>query len=165
MTTDILTQLQTEYQQLLTQFFSSFSYLNQRHDLVAPQEIPGLKFTSHNVAPAAAGKEDTELPTSLRDYVQFPLQPEVDNKTFEEAQKELAEDLVFKTRQIQQLIARLPGIDQNEQHQTEEIQMLAGQVEDMERARRAKRKEMRKFVEKLDAVINGNNTSLDYTRG
>lgn len=156
MSTDVLTQLQIEYNQLLTQYFSTYSYLAQRHPLLAPQEIPDLKFTSQKIAPTGPGSEDTEK-------IPYPLQPQ-DQKTFDDAQQELAEDLVLKTQQIQSLIARLPGIDQDEQQQAEDIRKLAVQVEDVEKERRAKRKEMRQLVKRLDAVIGGMSRSIDYSK-
>ncbi|KAK5086958.1 Mediator of RNA polymerase II transcription subunit 21 [Lithohypha guttulata] len=150
MTADVLTQLQIEYNKLAVQFFSTFSYLNQRHPLVAPPEIPGLRFTSQQLAPSGPGPEDTDWPTRV--LAEFVLRP-TDENTFKEAQQELANDLIFKTKQIQQLIARLPGIDHDEQQQAEEVQQLAAQVQEIEKARQAKRKEMRQLVKKLDAVI------------
>lgn len=155
MTTDVLTQLQIEYNQLATQFFSTFSYLNQRHPLLQPPEIPGLKFTNQNVAENKVGPEDSEPGRA-----EFPLQS-TDQKSFEEAQSELAQDLAVKTKQIQQLIIRLPGIDSTEQEQAEEVKRLAAQLEEMQKQRMAKRKEMRQLVKRLDAVVTGMNSSIN----
>lgn len=151
MTTDVLTRLQAEYNQLLVQYFSSYSWVNQRHPLVHPPQIAGLRFTNQRNAPVAPGQEDTQIP--------YPLEP-VDQKTFDESQQELAEDLVLKTKQIQQLIMQLPGIDQDEEQQAATIKKLAAEVEEMDEQRLAKRKEMRQLVRRLDAVIEGMNTSI-----
>lgn len=155
MPTDVLTQLQIEYNQLAIQFFSTFSYLNQRHPLIQPPEIPGLKFTNQNVAENKVGPEDTD-PTRT----EFILQP-TDQDTFEEAQQELAHDLASKAKQIQQLIVRLPGIDSNEHEQAEEVRRLAAEVDQIEQQRRAKRKEMRQLVKRLDAVVASMSSSIN----
>lgn len=153
MSSDILTQLQITYNQLMVQFFSTFSYLHQRHPLEAPQAIPGQTFTGTQLAPSTVGEEDTANST-------YPLQPQ-DPTVFEEAQKELSEDLVLKSQQIQQLIARLPGIDHDEKQQAEDIRELVKKVEDLELERRSKRREMRKLVQRLDAVVGGMGRSIN----
>lgn len=155
MSTDILTQLQTTYTQLLTQFYSTLSYLSQRHPLIAPEPIPGEAFTSRSIAPAEPGPEDADPSRAI-----FPLRsdsPEI----FEAAQKELAEDLVLKTKQIQQLIVQLPGLGKDENEQARDIQKLVEKVEEMEKARRMKRQEMKDLARRLEAVIEGMNTSVD----
>lgn len=156
MSTDKLTQLQAEFNQLLIQFFSVYSYNAQRHPLEPPAEIPGLAFTA--LKQTEPGPEDTD-PTKTA----YPLQP-VDQKTFDEAQVELAEDLVLKTQQIQRLIADLPGIDQDESQQEEGIRKLVGEVEEMDKATRTKRREMRQLVKRLDALLGGMSTSIDYSQ-
>lgn len=153
MSSDKLTQLQAEFNQLLIQFFSIYSYNAQRHPLEPPSEIPGLAFTA--LKQTEPGPEDTD-PTKTA----YPLQP-VDAKKFEEAQHELAEDLVLKTQQIQRLITDLPGIDQDESQQAEVINKLVAEVEDLNIARKAKRKEMRQLVKRLDAVVGGMCRNID----
>lgn len=155
MSTDKLTQLQAEINQLLIQFFSTYSYNAQRHPLESPAEIPGLAFTA--LKQTEAGPEDTD-PTKTA----YPLQP-VEQKVFDEAQEELAGDLVLKTQQIQRLISDLPGIDQDQSQQAEGIRKLVLEVEVMDRARRVKRNEMRQLVKRLDAVVEGMSSRIDYS--
>ncbi|EXJ78429.1 hypothetical protein A1O1_08829 [Capronia coronata CBS 617.96] len=177
MSSDILTQLQTCYDQLLTQFFSTISYLSQRHPLVAPEPDPSDPFTYPPSARAATsqtpganhsqpqgsgiqpGPEDTERSV-------YPLRP-VTPQVFANAQRELAEDLVQKGQQIELLISRLPGIGRGEEQQAEEIRALAEKVRDMEEKRKAKRREMREYVKRLDEVIMGMSRSIDdsHTNG
>lgn len=156
MSTDKLTQLQAEFNQLLIQFFSVYSYNAQRHPLEPPAEIPGLAFTA--LKQTEPGPEDTD-PTKTA----YPLQP-VDQKTFDEAQVELAEDLVLKTQQIQRLIADLPGIDQDQSQQEEVIEKLVGEVKEMDETTKSKRREMRQLVKRLDAVLGGMSTSIDHSQ-
>lgn len=161
MPTDVLSLLQAEVDQLMIQQFSTYSYLSQRHPLQPPRAIPGLRFTSEKIALAAPphgkpGDEDTER-------APYPLKPQ-DARAFDEAQNELAEDLISKAQQIQQLIAKLPGIDQDESQQAEDIEKLVAEVELMEQARRKKRREMHRLVKRLDAVVGGMGSSIDYSR-
>ena len=174
MSNDILTQLQTCYDQLLTQFFSTVSYLSQRHPLIAPDPDPNDPFTNPPSAAAIAsqtpnpadpsqsqassiipGPEDTER-------APYPLRP-VSQQTFEDAQKELAEDLVLKGQQIELLISRLPGIGRGEEQQAEEVKVLVEKVREMEKRRKEKRTEMRHYVKRLESVVMGMSESVDYT--
>lgn len=139
----------------MTQQFSTFSYLAQRHPLVAPEEIPGLRFTSQKIAPGEPGPEDAEADKSA-----YPLQPQ-DAKAFEEAQHELAEDLILQTQRINRLVTLLPGVDQDEAQQAEDIRQLAAQVEALDQQRKLKRREMRQLAKRLDGVVGGMGRSID----
>ena len=154
MASDILTQLQTCYDQLLTQFFSTVSYLSQRHPLVAPQPIPGdpLTLPPRDENTTRPGNEDQAEPYPLR-----PVSPDY----FERSQRELAEDLVRKGQQIEYLIERLPGLGQGEEQQAEDIRQLAVQVKEMEVLRKQKRKEMSECVRQLDNVVMGMAKSIN----
>ncbi|RMD44168.1 hypothetical protein DV735_g993, partial [Chaetothyriales sp. CBS 134920] len=154
MASDILTQLQTCYDQLLTQFFATVSYLSQRHPLIAPQPIAGLRATlpatdEHSSQP---GREDKIEPFTLR-----PVSPD----QFNQKQRELAEDLVRKAQQIESLIQKLPGLGKDEEQQADDIRKLAEQVREMEVLRRQKRQEMADCVSQLDHVILGMAKSID----
>jgi mediator of RNA polymerase II transcription subunit 21 len=173
MSSDILTQLQTCYDQLLTQFFSTISYLSQRHRLVAPIPDPSDPFTNPPNQ-ATTNASETPVPASADqaavgiipgpedvDRAPYPLRP-VSAEKFENAQKELAEDLVLKGQQIELLISRLPGIGRGEEQQAGEIQALVEKVREMELRRKEKRKEMRRYVKRLDEVVMGMAQSINY---
>ncbi|KAK6386231.1 Mediator of RNA polymerase II transcription subunit 21 [Exophiala oligosperma] len=175
MSTDILTQLQTTYDQLLTQFFSTVSYLSQRHPLVAPEPDPSDPYTN----PPAVHAQAVQTPTATNpdggsaqnggllpgpedtDRSVYPLRP-ASAGTFESAQRELAEDLVAKAQQIEFLISRLPGIGRGEDEQAREIRELVERVRAMEVRRKTRRKEMRETLRKLDGVVLGMAQSVDY---
>lgn len=166
MSSDILTQLQTCYDQLLTQFFSTISYLSQRHPLVAPEPIPGDPFTNPpEISTADSTGQDATKQSGLQvgpedtERSIYPLRP-ASPSTFANAQKELAEDLVRKGQQIEYLISKLPGIGIGEAKQAEEIQILVQQVREMDRIREQKRREMRACVQKLDNVVLGMSKSM-----
>jgi mediator of RNA polymerase II transcription subunit 21 len=164
MSSDVLTQLQTCYDQLLTQFFSSVSYLSLRHPLIAPDPIPGEPHTQvpkddkmpegtstkHRYTKMAVSTEDTAMG--------FQAVPPA---TFQHAQDELAEDLIMKGQQIEQLIRSLPGLGRGEEQQAREIQELAIKVREMEKLRKQKRKELRQAVRQLDDIILGMATSIN----
>lgn len=165
MATDRLTQLQTCYDQLLTQFYSTVSYLNQRHPLIYPEPVPGDPYTNppieddqdasvkHRYASRLKPREeDTNNATPL-----IPVTPE----RFEKAQQDLAEDLILKGQQIEHLIRSLPGLGKSEEQQTAEIKELVEKVHKMEAQKKATRKEMRECVSRLDDVIMGMSRSLD----
>ena len=154
MASDVLTQLQTLYDQLLTQFFSTVSYLSQRHPLVAPAPIHGDSYTNppKDENTSKPGIEDQQEPFALR-----PVSPD----RFAKSQNELAEDLVRKAQQIQYLIERLPGLGKDEQQQKEDIEQLVEQVKAMELLRKQKRKEMRDCVRQLDDVVLRMATSIN----
>jgi Subunit 21 of Mediator complex len=150
--TDILTQLHTTYDQLLTQIFSTLSYLTLRHPTHPPQPDPHDPYTTSTAEQIAPGPEDT---TSHL----YPLRPDSE-AAFALAQEELAEDLVQKGAQIEDLIRRLPGRARGEEVQEERIRELVGRVKEVEGVRRAKRREVRALVARLDAVVLGMSSSI-----
>ena len=135
--------------QLATQMYSTICYLSQRHPLAAPDPVPGDPYTlppaSRTLRP---GPEDTE-PSSPR-----ALRPDSPT-SFAASQRELAQDLVIKAAQIEELISVMPGINTKEEEQEAKIQELAGQLREMEGLKKARRREMKQLVEKLDHVVMG----------
>lgn len=171
MSSDILTQLQTCYDQLLTQYFSTVSYLSQRHPLIAPDPDPNDPFTNPPTAIAAASQtpnpDNSQSSTSViqpgledTERSAYPLRPAAP-QVFANAQRELAEDLVQKGQQIELLISRLPGVGRDAEQQAEDIKVLVQKVREMEEKRKAKRRDMRECVKRLDEVIMGMSQSID----
>ena len=174
MATDRLTQLQACYDQLLTQFFSTVSYLNQRHPLIYPEPVPSDPYTNVPIKDAqdasATGASSrhryaTETKPGGEDLTGGrPLLPVTPEK-FEEAQRDLAEDLILKGQQIERLIRSLPGLDKSQEQQAAEIDALVGKVHAMEKQKKQKRREMRECVRKLDDVVMGMSTSVNVSNG
>ena len=168
MSSDVLTQLQTCYDQLLTQFFSTVSYLTLRHPLIAPEPIPGDPYTqppkdeaSHNGSAANTTGRHRYANVKLHEEdTSMGLQP-VPPTAFDHAQQELADDLVRKGQQIELLIRNLPGLGRGEEQQAKEIQDLVVRVREMETVRKQKRREMRECVRQLDDVVLGMSTSIN----
>ena len=174
MATDRLTQLQACYDQLLTQFFSTVSYLNQRHPLIYPEPVPGDPYTN---VPRKDAQDASATGASSRQRYATVIQPGGEDATggrpllpvtpeiFEEAQHDLAEDLILKGQQIEHLIRSLPGLDKGQEQQAAEIEALVEKVHEMEKQKKQKRREMRECVRKLDDVIMGMSTSVEVVHG
>ena len=169
MSSDVLTQLQTCYDQLLTQYFSTISYLSLRHPLVAPEPIPGEPYTQPPKDEALQGSDVSSVGPMRHRYAttkihdedtSMGLQP-VSPAQFDQAQQDLAEDLVRKGQQIEDLIRNLPGLGRGEEQQVQEIQELVVKVREMEKRRRRKRREMRECVRQLDDLVLGMATSIN----
>lgn len=166
---DLLTSLQTTYDQLLNQFFSTISYLSQRHPLIPPTPDPNEPFTRYpppsqdptsatDLSPSAQsqnhiwpqpGPEDTDPTKTTR-----PLRPDPP-ALFAASQAELAEDLILKAAQIGELIDQLPDSSGGEEEQAEKIRALVEQVREVEGRRKQARKEVRRLVKDLDRVVSG----------
>ncbi|KAK9450545.1 mediator complex, subunit Med21 [Limtongia smithiae] len=124
---DRLTQLQNSVDQLAVQFYSALHYLDTHHDFVPLQDEPKVV--------------DAQVAT--------PDDPAV----FKAAQAELARDILLKARQIDLLIASLPGADVSEENQLARVRQLEQDLEDAETERQnwlARRKEL---LAKCDSVI------------
>jgi mediator of RNA polymerase II transcription subunit 21 len=74
-------------------------------------------------------------------------------KAFHEAQQELARDLILKEKQIEYLIAHLPGINSSENDQIDRIKALQTELVSAEAERREALKERDEALQELDAAI------------
>lgn len=159
MSTDVLTQLQTCIRQLNSQSFSTISYLTQRHPLQNPAPVPGQPFTAGpHVSVKQPGDEDAHP-----ERVQYPLQP-VGDQEFAEAKEELADDFVVKIQQMLALIDTLPGVTKTEEAQRAEVAEKVEEVEEMEKILRQKRLEVKRMVQRTDAVIRGMSQSISMPK-
>lgn len=143
---DVLTQLQTCYDQLATQMFASLSYLTSHHTYLPPAPLESDPF-SYTQPQNPTPEEIAAAETTLRPY--RPDSPE----TFAASQWELANDLVLKELQIEDLIKGLPGVGRTEEEQEQRIRELEKELREVEEQRKKKRKEVRKLVKKVDAVV------------
>lgn len=107
---------------------------------------------------------DYKLGPEDADPENMDLQPQSPTD-FDQAQQDLAEDLIRKGQQIEYLIRRLPGINSEEKEQNEEIERLAEQVRHMEVRRKEKRKKMRECLHQLDDVVMGMAKSINVPDG
>lgn len=120
--------------QLLTQFYASLRYLSSHHD------SSPLDPQSNNQPPYPASD------TAPTQRVDSPAD-------FKAAQKELAQDLVTKTKQIEYLIRVLPGLESSEQQQEERIGRLEMELREAEAERNRAVKEKEAWMKELDMAI------------
>ncbi|KAL2036607.1 hypothetical protein N7G274_010633 [Stereocaulon virgatum] len=182
---DRLTQLQDCYEQLATQFYASIRYVSLHHNaspLPPPAPLPSSSSdttsgggpngsiphpnTSHtssltttttttNTNPSQPSQpsqtsQDASDPSSLP-----PEQRPDSPNTFAAAQKELAHDLILKTRQIEYLIGVLPGVGAGKASQEERIRALEGELRGVLEERRGVEGERERGVGVVEGVIGG----------
>lgn len=75
--------------------------------------------------------------------------------TFAAAQKELAHDLILKTRQIEYLIGILPGIGEGQESQEERIRRLDGELRGALEERKMVERERERWVGLVEGVFGG----------
>ncbi|KAM7196386.1 putative mediator of rna polymerase [Naviculisporaceae sp. PSN 640] len=130
---DRLTQLQDAVDQLANQFIASFYYIERHHDLqtFGPNDkIPDLK-------PEQMQQTIETLPA----------------EEFQAGQLELARDLITKEQQIEYLISSLPGLDNSERDQEQNIRDLEEELRVAEAQRLEAVKEKDEVLAKLDQVL------------
>ncbi|KAK3176505.1 hypothetical protein OEA41_007828 [Lepraria neglecta] len=162
---DRLTQLQDCYDQLATQFYASIRYISLHHNasaLPAPVPLPTTSSTSGGANGQIARPNSTTNTQQSQAVVEPPdpssLPPEQrpdTPTTFAVAQKELAHDLILKTRQIEYLIGVLPGIGEGQESQEERIRRLDGELRGALEERRVVERERERWVGLMEGVVGG----------
>ncbi|RCI09711.1 hypothetical protein L249_4092 [Ophiocordyceps polyrhachis-furcata BCC 54312] len=130
---DRLTQLQDAVDQLAQQFVACLHFVHRRHDL------------------ETLGPND-----NIRDIKQEPHQKEVDPLPADEFQaglKELSRDLIVKEQEIEYLISSLPGLENSEKDQEQNIRDLEEDLKTAEALRQEALREKDETLAQLDAVI------------
>ena len=69
------------------------------------------------------------------------------------AKKELARDLILKTKEIDLLIGSLPGIGVSEEQQIQRLEKLEEQLQEVEKQRREAVKRKEELQNRLDELI------------
>ncbi|KAJ8097945.1 mediator complex, subunit Med21 [Lipomyces tetrasporus] len=123
---DRLTQLQNAIDQLAVQFYSAMHYLDTHHDFV---------------------------PLDTEAKVSDPQVTVDDPAVFEATKLELARDIMVKTRQIDLLIASLPGAGVSEQAQLARVRKLEQDLVDAEKERQRWLARRNELLDKCDSVI------------
>ncbi|PRT55252.1 Mediator of RNA polymerase II transcription subunit 21 [Wickerhamiella sorbophila] len=123
---DRLSQLQTCFDQLVTQFFSSLNYINQHHEFVPADGQQPVSDTAHQALPKQQFTKDLE---------------------------ELAKDMAMKAKQIEVLIDSLPGIDTSEKLQMESLASLEEELLQVHQERQEAIDERRRLLGLCDDLI------------
>ncbi|EON96388.1 putative mediator of rna polymerase ii transcription subunit 21 protein [Phaeoacremonium minimum UCRPA7] len=130
---DRLTQLQDAVDQLAQQFVACIHYIHRHHDL----ETLGPNDKIRELKPEEQQREVDPLP------------PDV----FKAGQIELARDLVIKEQQIELLVSSLPGLENSERDQQQNIKELEDELKVAEAQRQDAIREKDEVLAKLDQVI------------
>lgn len=144
---DILTQIQDELDMLLNQMQSSFAYIRVR---APPANIPGQPVLSS----LAEHQHQAALQANPNNPNQPPApEPPVSQEQYRKDIAELSRDMVFKEKQIEALIAGLPGLQNSEAEQMRRMKELEKELEELEGERIAAVKEREALVKKVEDKI------------
>ncbi|KAK6346757.1 RNA polymerase II mediator complex subunit [Orbilia brochopaga] len=124
---DRLTQLQDSIDQLSTIFYCALRYVGTHHDFI----------------PTSPSQQ------KVRDETLQPDPPAL----FRASQQELARDLVLKAKQIELLIASLPGIGVSEDDQKARLEELGRELAAAEEERKRSIEEKEKLLVEFDEVV------------
>ncbi|KAL6719910.1 RNA polymerase II mediator complex subunit [Lecanora helva] len=75
--------------------------------------------------------------------------------TFAAAQRELAHDLILKTKQIEYITSILPGVENSKERQEERIRELDGELREVLREREEVEGERERCLRRVEGVIGG----------
>ncbi|KAI4180145.1 MAG: hypothetical protein LQ346_007046 [Caloplaca aetnensis] len=132
---DGLTRIQDCLDQLSVQFYASLRYLSTHHSSSSLESPPN----PHNPPFPATDTAPTQRPDSPA--------------TFAGAQKELAEDLVAKVREIEELVGSLEGLGKSEESQKQRLGELDALLREAEEERKAAVVGRDEAIEQLNQAI------------
>lgn len=142
---DILTQIQDELDMLLHQMQSSFAYIRYRAPPAAIPDQPTLssyaEFLHQNAVQANPHNPTPAPPTP------------VSQEQYQKDIAELSRDMVVKERQIELLIANLPGLDHSEEMQMRRMKALETELDGLEGERLKALEEKEELVKKVEEKI------------
>ncbi|KAK0507489.1 hypothetical protein JMJ35_010012 [Cladonia borealis] len=157
---DRLTQLQDCYDQLATQFYASIRYISLHHS-ASPLPPPFPTSQNQNQIQPSNGAIPTNNTTNAHqndstDPSSLPAEQRPDTPTtFAAAQRELAHDLLLKTRQIEAIIGVLPGVENSLEVQEQRIRELEGELREARMEREDVEKVREEWVGLVEGVIGG----------
>lgn len=158
---DRLTQLQDCYDQLATQFYASIRYLSLHHTSSALTSPPtsDSRRNNHSSNANANANSNHEQPVSQQELPEsssYPPEQRPDTPTtFASAQRELAQDLLLKAKQIEYLISVLPGVENSQDKQGARITELDGALREALEERKKAEEERELWLAKVDGIIGG----------
>ena len=150
----------TRTQQLATQFYASIRYLSLHHTssaLTVPS--PANSQHHHNHSNSTSNPNHDQQPTSQQEQAEsssYPPDQRPDTPTtFSSAQRELAQDLLLKVKQIEYLISVLPGVEHSQDKQEARIIELDAELRKAFEARQEAEQERELWLGKVDGIIGG----------
>ncbi|MCJ1459912.1 RNA polymerase II mediator complex subunit [Mycoblastus sanguinarius] len=155
---DRLTQLQDCYDQLATQFYSSIRYISAHHSS-APLLAPPLPTTHNNQNNSASNHQSPpsqQQEQSDADAASYPPEQRPDSPAvFAAAQRELAQDLLIKTKQIEYIISVLPGVENSQEKQEGRIKELEIELQGALEERKKAEQQRQIWLAKVEGIIGG----------
>lgn len=149
-----------KHQKLATQFYASIRYLSLHHSSSAlPVSYPANSQDHHNHSNSSANPNHDQ-PTSQQEQHEssssYPPEPRPDSPTsFASAQRELAQDLLLKAKQIEYLIGVLPGVENSQERQEARIIELDAKLSEALEERKRAEGERELWRGKVDGIIGG----------
>ena len=150
------------HQKLATQFYASIRYLSLHHTSSALTPPPSNSRHNHNSSNSNANTNPNtnhEQPTAQQEPPEsssYPPEQRPDTPTtFASAQRELAQDLLLKTKQIEYLISVLPGVENSQEKQEARITELDAELRAALEARKKAEGERELWLGKVDGIIGG----------
>lgn len=171
--------------QLATQFYASIRYISTHHSTSTltppPQAPPTPNSTSqtsktqptstatnnisanHQPQPTQSTQSQEHQPTAPASQepsdttisALFPEQRPDTPTTFAAAQRELAHDLILKTKQIEYIISILPGVENSKEKQEERIKELNEELRAAMEERREAEGLREEWVRRVEGVVGG----------
>ncbi|KZM22464.1 hypothetical protein ST47_g6357 [Ascochyta rabiei] len=151
---DILTQMQDEVDMLLNIMQSQLFQIRTR----APPSVPEgqQKLSSFAEKEATDKSENATQHSAQPTQTNEPAPPAHPTKQeFNKDLKEMAEDLVVKSQQIEMLIANLPGVHSSEAEQVQRMKELERELEELESERLQAVKDKELLLTKVEEKIMG----------
>lgn len=147
--------------QLATQFYASIRYISLHHS-ASPLPPPFPTSQNQNQIQPSNGAVPTNNNTTNThqndptDPSSLPAEQRPDTPTtFAAAQRELAHDLLLKTRQIEAIIGVLPGVENSLEVQEQRIRELEGELREARREREEVEKVREEWVGLVEGVVGG----------
>lgn len=117
---------------------------------------PSQQNHSHSNVNANANHEQPTSQQEQPDPSSYPPEQRPDTPTtFASAQRELAQDLLLKTKQIEYLISVLPGVENSQEKQEARITELDAELRGALEERKKSEVERELWLEKVDGIIGG----------
>ncbi|CAF9942546.1 MAG: RNA polymerase II mediator complex subunit [Alectoria fallacina] len=149
---DRLTQLQDCYDQLATQFYASIRYLTLHHNSSA-LTLPPPSSPQHNHNNSNSNANANFNHEHQESFSYLPEKRPDTPTAFASAQRELAQDLLLKTKQIEYLISVLPGVESSQEKQEVRIAELDVELREALEERKKAEEEREIWLGRVDGII------------
>lgn len=156
----LLVQLLT-ITKLATQFYASIRYLTVHHNCSALAPTPPSSSqhnhnNSNTNTNASINHEQSTFQQEQPESSSYPPEQRPDTPTtFASAQRELAQDLLLKIKQIEYLTTVLPGVEKSQEKQEARIADLDAELRQALKERKKAEEERRTWLGKVDGIIGG----------